>query len=173
MRIFHHLKVDMSGIPAAAYLPRMAAPFSVMEPRMKRLGAVRIDIPQSFVSPIGMEIVLFLRGVIAAGVTVFCVTYSTKLEKVICRHGWQTSAYRLVILWLQGRLFYELSDIRGGDVFEKVGSCFGPDIPKILSADRAGAMLWRQILSDKIVIGSRFQHIDAILNSIDQPVHKL
>ena len=140
---------------------------------MKRLGAVCIDIPQSFVSPIGMEIVLFLRGVIAAVVTVFCVAHSTKLEKIICRHRWQTSAYCLVILWLQGRLFYELGNIRGGDGFEEVGSCFGPDTPKILSADCAGTMLRRQVFSDKIVIGSRFQHIDAILNSIDQPVHKL
>ena len=150
-----------------------ATPVSIVEPGMERFRAIRIDILQAVIPTVSVEIILLLRRFAAAVILVLRVAHGAEAKEIIGGYSRQTFFHCGIVFLLRGGFFNELRNICKRDILEEVGSCIRPDIPKIPVSDRSGSMLGRQILSDKIVISSCFQHFNAAPDTVDQPLDKL
>ena len=144
-----------------------------MEPGMECLGIVRIKIPQPIVPAIRMEVILFLRGFVAAAVFVLRISHRTEPEEVVCRHGGHAFLDRFGTFSLGRRLSNKLSNVLCGNIFKELFSCLRPYVPIMLAKNLAGSMLRRQVLFDEVVICSGFEHLDAFFDSLNQPPDKL
>ena len=57
----HRIERDVRGISSAADFPRMTAPMGmIVEPRIKRIRIIRINLPKTFVTAIRMKVILLL-----------------------------------------------------------------------------------------------------------------